>query len=69
MAAYSSNLEAERDAKDALFEAAYRQTGTEKNINSFLEKRIPEDLKPTVAKVTAIVRVVVTKKVEAKWNF
>lgn len=66
---YESNADAEVDAKRAALEALYKQTGIEKNITEYAEKQIPDKYKPIVGKIVTIGRVIITQKVEYKWNF
>lgn len=66
---YASNAEAEVDAKRAAAEALYKQTGVEKSLTEYAEKRIPDKYKPIIGKVTTVVRVIVSQKVEYKWSF
>jgi hypothetical protein len=66
---YVTNAEAEQDAIRNAAEALYKQTGIEKNITEYTEKRIPNEYKPMISKVTIFTRALVTKKVEFKWSF
>lgn len=67
--AYDSNYAAEVDAKQAILEATYKQSGAEKNITAYMERQIPDKYKPLISKVGSMASVIVNKKVEVKWSF
>lgn len=60
----------EEDAKKAVLEAYYKQSGIEDNVNRFIEEKvIPPKHKEMLGRITIIVKTVVTQKVEATWTF
>lgn len=60
----------EEDAKRAILEAFYKQSGIESNVNRFIEEKvIPPQHKEMLGRVAIVLRTVVTQKVEATWSF
>lgn len=66
---YSTNAEAEEDAKQAIGEAFYKQSGIEANVSNLIKNTIPKEYEGTIANVTLVVNTIVTKKVEVRWEF
>ena len=67
--AYSSNRDAEEDAKKAMLEATYKQTGVENNINKYIENRIPKKQKEIAGRISIVVSTIITQKASYKWTF
>lgn len=49
--------------------AAYKQTGMEKTVNSYVETLISKKYKDILIYVNPIASIVTTKRVEVTWNF
>lgn len=68
--AYDNNRDAEKDAIQAIATATYKQTGTEENINRFIEEKIiPREHKELLGRITLIVNTLITQRVETTWSF
>jgi ribosomal protein S3AE len=68
-AIHASNREAEEEALRKGFEAAYKQSGVEENINKFVEREVPKKYKEFAGQIAPIAKIFVNKEVGYKWEF
>lgn len=66
---HASNREAEEEAIRKGAEATFKQSGMEENINIFIDKKIPKVYKKLAEQVAPIVKIVINKEVDYKWEF
>jgi len=66
---YASNREAEDAAIKKSIEAAYKQSGLEKNLNSIIDRKIPKKYRDLGAKIVPVVNLVINQEVGYKWEF
>lgn len=64
--AFASN---EEEAVKNAATAAYKQFGLEDDVNRFVEKTVPEDIKKIAVYIGPVVDVFIRQKVEYRWNF
>jgi hypothetical protein len=66
---YDNNLDAENDARSAIFQATYKQSGMEDGVSAFAERQVPESYKPVITKIVIFGKIIIQKKAEFKWTF